>query len=578
VIVHNADVAQVFWEIADLLEIKGENPFRIRAYRNAARTVNALGESVQAMVAQDEDLCALPGIGADLAQKIVDIVNTGTCAAREQLRQEMPPAIHELLKVPTLGPKRVRTLYQALNIESPAQLLDAALGGHISGVRGFGRRAEQRIVEALQARQVKKPGVGIAQAEPIARALQAFLQGLPQARDVVVAGSFRRRRDIVGDLDIVVTSPDARELIARFVDYGDVAHVLAHGGTRASVVLLQGMQVDLRVVPQVSFGAALHYFTGSKAHNIAMRTLAQQRGLKLNEYGVFSGARRIAGETEQSVFAALGLPFIAPELRENQGEIAAAQAGALPALLVLDDLRGDLHAHTKASDGRSSLRAMAEQARRRGLSYLAITDYTHSLAVAHGLDAQRLARQGEEIDRLNAELKDITLLKGAEVDIMEDGSLDLPDAVLEGLDVVLGAVHSHFGLPRERQTERILRAMDHPCFGLLAHPTGRLLFERPPYDVDMPRIIRHARRRGCFLELDAQPSRLDLNELWCRMAKDEGVLVCINSDAHSTLEFDYLHLGVGQARRGWLAAEDVLNTRGLDQLLPMLAQRRRVHG
>jgi DNA polymerase (family 10) len=363
--------------------------------------------------------------------------------------------------------------------------------------------------------------------------------------------------------------------VQQFIGFGDVVQIVAQGTTRASVILRQGLQVDLRIVAERSFGAALHYFTGSKAHNIAIRRLAQERQLKVNEYGVFSGTQRIAGETELSVFAAVGLPYIEPELRENRGEIAAAQTGCLPDLVTLADLRGDLHAHTSASDGKNSLRDMALAAQQRGFAYLGITDHSRHLRVAHGLDAAGLARQIDEIDQLNSELDGITLLKGIEVDINEDGSLDLPDRVLSRLDIVIGAVHHQFKLPRQQQTARILRAMDHPFFTLLAHPTGRMLLEREPLDIDMPRIIRHAKQRGCFLELDAQPSRLDLNETDCMLAKEEGVLISVNSDAHSVLDFDDLRFGIGQARRGWLEKKDVLNTRSVDELKTMLSCCRR---
>lgn len=573
--IHNTDVAAVFNQIADLLEISGANPFRIRAYRNAARMLNTLAGSVQTMAQEKKDLKELPGIGVDLAGKIVEIVTTGTCALREQLRHELPPAIHELLTVPGLGPKRVKTLYQELDIQTLEQLHRAALDGQISHVPGFGKRTEQRILDAIQAQQSKKKRFRIDVAEQVVQPLMKYLRALKETKRIEVAGSFRRRQETIGDLDILVSSSGAARLIQQFVEFDDVTQVLAQGGTRAGVVLHQSVQVDLRVVADVSFGAALHYFTGSKAHNIAVRTLAQERGLKMNEYGVFSAtlpeARRIAGETEESVFNAVGLPYIEPEMRENRGEIAAAQAGKLPALVALNDLTGDLHAHTKASDGRNSLREMALEAKRRGYAYLGITDHSSGLTVAHGLDAAGLSRQMDEIDQLNAELKGIVLLKGIEVDINEDGTLDLPNSILARLDLVIGAVHSRFSLSRERQTERILRAMDHPCFTLLAHPSGRLILEREPYDVDMHRIIRHAKQRGCFLELNAQPSRLDLTDAYCMMARNEGVLISVNSDAHSVIDFDNVRFGIGQARRGWLEKKDVLNTRSIGQLRSMLA-------
>jgi len=356
------------------------------------------------------------------------------------------------------------------------------------------------------------------------------------------------------------------------VAYSEVVEVLARGETKASVRLKSHLQVDLRVVPEESYGAALQYFTGSKDHNVVLRHLAQQRGLKINEYGVFRGETRVAGDTEESVYQSVGLPWIAPELRENRGEFDAARAGRLPHLLELADLRGDLHAHTKATDGRHSIKEMAEAARRRGLEYLAVTDHSRRLAMAKGLDAARLLRQMEEIDRLNAALEGVTILKGIEVDILEDGSLDLPDEVLGKLDLVVGAVHSHFTLPSDKQTARILKAMDHPHFSILAHPTGRLIDQRLPYDVDMPRIIRKAKERRCFLEVNAHPERLDLTDTYCQMAKEAGVLLAVNTDAHSILDLENVRYGVGQARRGWLEKADVITTRPLREVRTLLKQ------
>ena len=574
-VIHNADVAVIFNEIADLLELEGDNPFRIRAYRNAARTLNAWPVSVQTMVEEKRDLKKIPGIGTDLAARINEIVTTGTCALHEQLRQTMPSAIIELFKIPGLGPKRIQTLYQQLAITSLEQLYAAARDGQIRSVPGFGERVEQRILEAVRSQLSKTARVSIAVAAQVLEPLIRYLKAIKEARKVEVAGSFRRMQETVGDLDILVSSPRPDHVAQQFVQYDGVDQVLAHGDTRASVVLRQGLQIDLRVVAEKSFGAALYYFTGSKAHNIAVRKLAQERNWKMNEYGIFSDGKRIAGDTEASVFDALGLAYIEPELRENRGEIEAAQQGRLPALVTLSDLQGDLHAHTTATDGRNSLRDMALEAQRRGWHYLGITEHSQRLTVAHGLNAARLSQQIDEIDRLNAELDDITLLKGIEADIHEDGRLDLPDSILQRLDYVIGAVHSKFELGREKQTERILRAMDHRYFTLLAHPTGRLIGEREPYDIDVPRIIRYARQRGCFLELNAQPSRLDLTDVYCRMAKEEGVLISVDSDAHSVFDFNNLRFGIGQARRGWLEKDDVLNTRSLGQLKRLLAGTRR---
>lgn len=567
----NADVAAVFDEIADLLELQGAGIFRIRAYRNAARMLGDLGRGIQAMVEHGEDLDALPGIGADLAAKIVEIVNTGGCALLNQLRAQVPPGIAELLRIPGIGPRRAHALQQALGIRTLEDVQRASADGSLGKVHGFGPKTQQRIREATAARLQADRRFRLPLAMQVAEAWLARLSTEPGVSQALAAGSLRRQRDSVGDLDLVVAAARGSPVTRRFAAAADVAHVLAKGTTRASVVLASGLQVDLRAVPPASFGAALLYFTGSKSHNIALRRRARNAGLKLNEYGVYRGERRIAGDTETSVYQALGLPFIEPELREDRGEIEAALANRLPTLVALEDLRGDLHAHTQDSDGRDTLASTAQAARARGWQYMAVTDHSSRLALAHGLDAGRLAQQIDRIDALNASLDGFVVLKGVEVDILKDGSLDLPDDILRRLDLVVGAVHSAFDMPRDRQTDRLLRAMDHPCFSILAHPTGRLIEERPPCEIDLQRVIRKARERGCFLELNAQPMRLDLNDIACRMAKEEGVRISIASDAHSALDFDNLRFGIGQARRGWLEPDDVLNTRALDALRPLLA-------
>lgn len=567
---HNADIAAVFEEIADLLEIQGENPFRIRAYRNAAREMQSLGVPAADMIARGEDLTELPGIGDDLAAKIREIVETGKCKALEKLRAKFPPTITTLLRLPGLGPKRVKTLYDGLKIESVAALREAARAGRIRELPGFGEKTEAAILEALAQHLEEATRFKLAIAAQYAEPLVSWLMQSRNVKRAEIAGSYRRCKETVGDLDILATISGQSDVMARFVNYDEVREVMAQGETRATVRLKCGLQVDLRVVPQESFGAAFQYFTGSKAHNIEIRRLGQQKKLKINEYGVFRGTKAIAGKTEESVYAAVGLPWIAPELRENRGEIEAARKDKLPRLVERKDLRGDLHAHTRATDGHHTLKEMAEAAQARGFEYLAITEHSRRLTVAHGLDVHELRKQMEEIDRLNDKLSGITLLKGIEVDILEDGSLDLPDEVLGECDLVVGAVHSKFHLSRARQTARILKAMDHPYFTILAHPSGRLIGSREAYDVDMLRIIRAARTRGCFLELNAHPERLDLLDIHCQMARDEGVLVAISSDAHSTQDFDNLVYGIGQARRGWLEKKDVLNTRSLKLLRPLL--------
>jgi DNA polymerase (family 10) len=573
--IHNADIAAIFEEIADILEIEDANPFRIRAYRNAARTVQNMGPELRQYVAEGKDLTELPGIGKDLAAKINEILDTGTCQALQTLRGETPPGLVDLLHIPGLGPKKVHALYHELDVHTPEQLLRAAKDHRIQTLAGFGAKTEQGLLKALEAHLQQKRRIKLAVAAQYAEPLVEYLKKTRAADEVIIAGSYRRFRETVGDIDILATAADSSAIMEAFVKYDEVGEVLSKGTTRSTVILRNGLQVDLRVVPAASLGAALHYFTGSKAHNIALRRRAQQRGYKLNEYGVFKGDRQVAGKTEQSVFKAVDLPWIAPELRENNGEIEAAEAGELPAHLVeLKDLQGDLHAHTNATDGHNTLQEMAHAAREHGLKYLAITEHSKHLTVAHGLDQKRLEQQIEAIDALNHRLKDMTLLKGIEVDILEDGSLDLPDAVLAKLDLVVGAVHSQFHLSRAKQTERILRAMDNDNFTILAHPTGRLLEQRDAYDVDMARVISHAAQRGCFLELNAHPERLDLLDIYCKMAKSEGVLVSINSDAHSVSDFDNLYYGVGQARRGWLEKKDVLNTRSLSHLKRSLADAR----
>jgi DNA polymerase (family 10) len=572
--VHNEDVAVIFDEMADLLEIEDANPFRVRAYRNAARTVRGLGVELQSLLDKGEDLTRLPTIGKDLAAKIEEILITGHAKALDKLHQEVPATLETLLKIPGLGPKRVKALYQDLHIKTLKQLESAARRGRLQELPGFGAKTEQRILESIAAHRSTEKRFLHYVARKYAEPLVAYLQAVAGVKEVVVAGSYRRGQETVGDLDILVTADGDSKVMERFVHYDEVVEVVSKGKTRATVFLRSGLQVDLRVVAQQSFGAALHYFTGSKAHNIQIRRLGQQRGLKINEYGVFDTRgkeeKRINGKTEVSVFKAVGLPFIPPELRQGSGEIEAARKKRLPKLVTLEDLQGDLHMHTNASDGSVSIRKMAEAARDYGLKYIAITDHSQSLNVAHGLDANRLAKQIDEIDRLNEQLDGITILKGSEVDILEDGRLDMPDDILSRLDLVVGAVHRKFRLSRSKQTTRILHAMDSKYFTLLAHPSARLLEEREAIEVDMERVIKAARQRGCYLELNSQPQRLDLTDTYCQVAKAQGVLVSINSDGHSPNCFELLYGGINQARRGWLEKADVLNTRSLRELRKLL--------
>jgi DNA polymerase (family 10) len=572
----NADIAAALEQMADLLDLSNANPFRVRAYRNAARVVGGLKLDLAALVGADKPLPKIAGIGPDLEGKIRQLAASGHFPALDRLRRQVPQGVIEMLRVPGLGPRRVRALYDALDVHSLGQLLRAARDGRIRALRGFGPASEQRIAASIEAQMSKQKRFKLAVAAQYADALTAYLKGAPGAHQVIAAGSLRRARETVGDIDFLVTAADGAAVARYLTAYPDVATVLAEGDTRASVMLRAGLQVDVRVVPPESYGAALLYFTGSKAHNIRLRNLALEQGLKLNEYGLYrtvragkakaSAVSSIAGATEESVYAALGLPWIAPELREDRGEIEAARTGRLPRLIERGALRGDLHVHTRWSDGTATIEQMAEAARAHGLAYVAISEHSRRLTVAKGLDPVRLMQQCDEVGRVNARLTGIELLTGIECDVLDDGALDLPDSALAPLDVVIAAVHSKFDLPRARQTARLLAALDNPHVRILAHPLGRLIDVREPYDVDMLAVVRKCRTRNVALELNAHPERLDLLDVYCRMAKDEGVLVAINSDAHAVHEFDNLVYGIGQARRGWLEAADVLNTRPLAQV------------
>ena len=569
----NAEIASQLDKVADLLDIEGANPFRVRAYRRAARLVGELPRNVTDMLAEGEDLDELPGIGKDLGDKIALIARGGHLPLLDELEHEVPAGITTLLALPGLGPKRVHLLHEKLGIDTIAKLAAAAKTGKLHSVRGFGPGIEAKVLSAIAGGAGQAQRTKLATAEQIVAPLLRHLRQAKGVLQVEVAGSFRRRRETVGDLDIVVAAEPRRPVMERFISYEDVSQVVEKGFTRSSILLRNGLQVDLRVVPQESFGAALCYFTGSKAHNIALRQIAVDHGWKLNEYGLFKGRRRLGARSEAELYQRLGLAVIPPELREDQGEIDTARRDKLPRLVTADDICGDLHVHTTASDGRASLQAMAQAARAKGYGYIAITDHSRRVAMAHGLDPKRLARQLDEIDRLNNSLSGFVVLKSIEVDILEDGALDLPDQILKRLDLVVGAIHSRFDLPQHKQTERILRAMDNRCLNILAHPTGRLINERPAYAIDMERLMRGAVERGCYLELNSQPDRLDLTDVHCRLAKELGLKVAISTDAHATVELDFMRFGVDQARRGWLEPGDVLNTHSLSKMKDILRRR-----
>ena len=560
--VQNAEVAAMFDQAAELLEIEGENQFRVRAYRRAARVIEGLPQSVKSLLATGRDLSELPGIGKDLAGKIADVVATGHFKLLDQLKKKLPGDLGEIAALPGLGPKRVKLLHDKLKVSTFDDLRRVVKTGRLHEIRGFGPTIEKKLIAALEKPTVQKRfKLSVAEAE--AEALVAFLRGSGR---VMVAGSYRRRRETVGDLDLVVTTSHAAAVGDKLVAYENVVEVLAHGGTRTTVVLRSGLQVDVRAVPEESYGAALLYFTGSKAHNIALRAIAVHRGWKLNEYGLFSGKRRIAGWTEDEIYKKLGLAYIPPEMREDRGEVALAKFDDLPRLITRADICGDLHVHSDWTDGTASIAAMARAAQAQGYEYIALTDHSQRVAMAHGLDPAGLTRQSHEIDRVNARLHGLTILKGIEVDILKDGTLDLPDASLAKLDIVIAAVHSYFDLSREAQTERVVKAMNNPYVSIIAHPTGRLIGQRDPYEIDMDRVISAAHRTGCYLEINAQPDRLDLNDLHVHAAKQAGIKLAISTDAHSIDSFEYIRFGIDQARRGWLTANEVINTKPLAML------------
>jgi DNA polymerase (family 10) len=564
--VQNAEIAAMFDQTADLLEFKGENQFRVRAYRRAARTIEGLPQAVTGLLSTGKDLSELPGIGKDLAGKIADIARSGRFDLLEQLKKAVPGQLGELAALPGLGPKRIKLLYDKLKIRTLDDLRRAIKRGRLHELSGFGAGIEKRLTAALEKPAVERR-FKLAVAEAEAEALVSYLR---DGGRVVVAGSFRRRRDTVGDLDILVTSAHGADVGNKLVDYENVADVLAHGKTRTTVVLRSGLQIDVRAVPEQSYGAALLYFTGSKAHNIALRGLANDHKWKLNEYGLFSGKRRIASGTEKDIYQKLGLAYIEPEMREDRGEIALAKAGRLPRLVSVSDIRGDLHVHSDWTDGTATIEAMAAAAQACGYEYMALTDHSRRVAMAHGLDPARLSRQISVIDKINAKLKGFTILKGIEVDILKDGKLDLPDSILSRLDVVVASIHSYFDLPREAQTERMICAMENRYVSIIGHPTGRLIGEREPYDIDIDRVTSAARDLNCCLEINSEPDRLDLNDIHAHAAKSKGVKIAVSTDAHTVDAFKYIRFGIDQARRAWLTAKDVVNTRSLADLRKLL--------
>ncbi len=568
---HNAELARLFRDIALYLEMK-EEPFRPRAYEKAADSLEALEEPVAEIYRRGgvKALRAIPGVGQAIAEKIEEIIQTGRLRYYEALKKEAPADVRGLTAIEGVGPKSVKLLYEKLGIKRVAELEAAARAGKIRKLSHFGEKMEQKILKGIEFLKQGSGRFPLGTVLPLIIEIERRLRDLPEVEEVVVAGSTRRWKETVGDADILGISRKPGRIMDFFIAMPEVMDVQGRGKTKSTVKLKNGMDVDLRVVPRESFGAALNYFTGSKDHNVALRRIAQEKGLKLNEYGLFRGSKRIAGESEEGIYKALGLLFIPPELRENQGEIEAAKKGELPDLIGYEELRGDLQTQTTWTDGANSIEEMVEAAKRLGLEYIAITDHTKSLAMTGGSDEKKLLKQMAEIDRINRSLKGIRVLKGAEVNINKDGTLDIKDEVLAQLDVVGIAVHSHFNLPRREMTERIIRAMRNPHADILFHPTGRVIQKREPYDVDMDAVIQAAKETGTVLEIDAYPDRLDLKDEHVRKAVEAGVKLVIDSDAHSVNHMRFLEFGVAQARRGWAEKKDIINTRPLKEFLKCL--------
>ena len=570
----NLAIARVLGEIADLLEIKGENPFKIRAYRNAADTVVHETRSISTLAPPER--LALPGIGKDLAAKIGELVDTGAIRYHQDLLQEFPPTVLDLLHLQGVGPKTVARLYGELGIRTLEELEQAARDGRIRDMKGMGEKKQALILKALEEQRRFVGRRLTAEAYDTAAALVAALREHAPDADISMVGSLRRGCETCGDLDILAAGAPA-SLMDTFTGYKLVERILAHGETKSSVRLWGGFQADLRLVPRESRGAALQYFTGSKAHNIVLRDRAIQRGLKLNEYGLYriDDNARLAGEDEAGIYAALGLSLVPPELRENRGEIEAAERGALPRLVQLVDLQGDLHCHTTATDGRDDIETMARAAQAAGLRYLAITDHSQALAMANGLDEARALAHARNIREVNARMDGFTLLAGIECDIRADGTMDLADDCLAELDIVVASIHSGFNQEPAQMTDRLLRAIACPWVDVLGHPLGRLILKREPHKADMTQVIHAAAAAGVALEINAQIDRLDLDDLHARRARDAGARIVISSDSHGTAGFGALRWAVTVARRAWLTPADVINTATVEACRSSLRRGRR---
>ena len=561
----NPEIARIFDEVADVLEIQGANPFRIRAYRNAVRTVESLTTPLRKWVEENRPLTDLPGIGKEMANHVREMVETGTLGFRDELLAEVPRSLIELMRLPNLGPKKARKIYDELKIGSVDELETAAKAGLIASLPGFGARSQEKILAGIAEYRQHGSRFLLPQAERAVEPLLGYLRESPGLERLEVAGSYRRRKETVGDIDLLAIASQPVPVMERFRGYPQVDKVLNAGDTKSTVVLGSGLQVDLRVVPAECYGAALVYFTGSKEHNVKLRRRAVEKGLRISEYGVFreqpdGEGEWIAGREEADVYATVGLAWIPPEMREDRGEIEAAAAGRLPELIRVQDLRGDLHMHSTWSDGRSSIEEMVTACAARGYEYMVISDHSKSLSMTGGLDAYRLRLQWKEIDAVRSRHPEIRILRAMEVDVLGDGSLDLEDEMLAGLDLVLVSLHSRLDLPGEQQTARVLKALAHPEVNVFCHPTARLINRRKPVDMDLDLVLRRAAELGVAVELNSSPNRLDLKDTHLKLARELGCKVVIDTDAHRIGELDLMRYGVEQARRAGLTAGDVLNT------------------
>jgi len=572
----NDQIADVLEEIANLLDFRATNPFRIRAYRNGARVIRDLAEPLTRILEDvDRKLTDIDGIGKDLAEKITTLVDTGALPQLNELLEQIPESVLALLRIPGLGPRKAAILFEQLGIKDLAQLKAACEAGQVRVLKGFGAKTEQAILKGIDFAGAANHRIYWSNADKIAQALREHLGACPSVKQLEFAGSYRRGRETVGDLDMLVVSEDFNTVMDHLGEFPQVASTIGRGDTKMSIRLQSGFQVDLRVVPAESFGAALQYFTGSKNHNVTLRGMAKRRGLKINEYGVYRveerGEEYVAGASEEDVYATLDLPCFPPELREARREFEWAEQGQLPTLLELNDIRGDLHMHTTATDGKGTIDEMVEAARQRGLKYIAITDHSQRVSMAFGLNAERALAQWREIDQVNERQQgDFVVLKGIECDILEKGGLDLPDDVLAQADWVLATIHYGQNQSRQQITERLVEALENPHVHAIAHPTGRRLNHREAFQLDMDEVLRVAKRNGKFMELNANPARLDLNDVYCAAAKSQGIPIVINTDAHSTSGLDCMRYGVLQARRAGLTKQDVVNTRTARQLQTLL--------